>query len=503
MEDSGVIAQWTNNRSHSGGRKELSGRGFTTHAGGSSSLNNKSGASVDSRRQRSLSSSGPKRGSSPTQQEGKGKKAEKLPPIASKHQGRNNTSKGAAGAASGGGPTLKKRRKATGSRTPTPRGGSGGKRKGSSSSTSKLGSRASSFGKPSAPLNSGRQRNLSRASSGVSRTHGGSGASTSRRRKSLKKRGGSSRSGSKKRLTKGKKRRTRSASSRGVSKEDMGLAYMASLFATEAAQRVGIEEEEDTTRELFMPDYNLLVMNMVRAQLAIVNDRQQYLNDAFKALRAHGIQLGFGQDPNAAIEMLRLQVQAEMQKQVDDVRVENGTLRGLLEEKKTELEEKTAEMQGLRDKVNRKLMRFEVESESLKAEVQSALQTSQLDVDRMKRDLGHRIDVASASFRTPKYDTALRSMQDMVRTVQEEIQEHHDKLTKLIVSIGAQDTFLREKSDSMHSNFPTRYRDELRKLDNDRLLNILDVLSFHDAVVETVGKALYVLQKSEHSTNVF
>ncbi|RNC48341.1 hypothetical protein TcCL_NonESM01757 [Trypanosoma cruzi] len=108
MEDSGVIAQWTNNRSHSGGRKELSGRGFTTHAGGSSSMNTKSGASIDSRRQRSLSSSGPKRGSSPTQQQGKGKKAEKLPPIASKHQGRNNTSKGAAGAASGGSPTLKK-----------------------------------------------------------------------------------------------------------------------------------------------------------------------------------------------------------------------------------------------------------------------------------------------------------------------------------------------------------------------------------------------------------
>ncbi|EKF29101.1 hypothetical protein MOQ_007130 [Trypanosoma cruzi marinkellei] len=499
MEDSGVIAQWTNNRSHSGGMNDLGVRGFTAHTSGSMSANNKSGTFVDSRQQRSRSSSAAKRGSNPNRQGGKGKKVEKLPPIASKHQGRNNASKGAATAASGGSLTSKKGQKATGSRSPTPKGSSGGKRKGSPSSASRMGSGASSFGKP---LGSGRRGKSSRASSGFSRSRASSVTSTSRRRKSLKKKGGS-RPGSRKRSTKGKKGKKRPASSRGAFKEDTGMAYMTSLLTAEAVQRVGIEEEEDTTRELFMPDYNLLVMNLVRAQLAVVNDRQQYLNDAFRALRAHGIQIGSGQDPNTAIEMLRLQVQAEMQKQVDEVRVENGTLRGLLEEKKTELEEKTTEMQGLRDKVNRKLMRFEVDCESLKAEVQSALQTSQLDVDRMKRDLGHRIDVATASLRTPKYDTALRSMQDMVRTVQEEIQEHHDTLTKLIVSIGAQDTFLREKSDSMHSNFPTRYRDELRKLDNDQLLNVLDVLSFHDAVVETVGKALYVLQKSEHSTNVF
>ncbi|RNF09516.1 hypothetical protein TraAM80_02125 [Trypanosoma rangeli] len=143
-------------------------------------------------------------------------------------------------------------------------------------------------------------------------------------------------------------------------------------------------------------------MNLVRSQLAVVNDRQQYLNDTFKVLSAHGIQMASGQDPNAAIGMLRLQVQTEMQKQVDEVRVENGTLRGLLDEKKTELEEKVVELQGLRDKVNRRLARFEVESESLKAEVQSVLQTSQLDVDRMKRDLGHRLDVATATLRIPQ-----------------------------------------------------------------------------------------------------
>jgi hypothetical protein len=93
-------------------------------------------------------------------------------------------------------------------------------------------------------------------------------------------------------------------------------------------------------------------------------------------------------------------------------------------------------------------------------------------------------------------------MRELTRQVQAEIQQHHDELTKLVVSIGAKDTFLKNDSDTMHSNLPTQYRTELRKMEKDQLLNLLDVLSFQDGVVDTVGKAIYVVTESQHKTAV-
>ncbi|ESL08518.1 hypothetical protein TRSC58_03779 [Trypanosoma rangeli SC58] len=502
MEDSGDIARWSNHRSDPAGRGRSMGKGPTDSISGSLSLSTSMTPTL-SKQQKKTSSAQAKRSGSLSKKRGRRGTEDTLPPIDSKHLNRTGASRKAAAAAaiSGRSSSLKKGRRATGSRSPTPRGSGRGKRKRPSLTASRSTSRASSLSKGTASSGSKQRGKLSRTASG-SRSRTGSRASTAKGRKSARGRRPTG-SGGRRRSVKGKKKKGRPSSARGGVKEDAGVSGLASFSALETAQRLALEKEESTVRGSFLPDCNLLLMNLVRSQLAVVNDRQQYLNDTFKALSAHGIQMAFGQDPNAAVGMLRLQIQSEMQKQVDEVKVENGTLRGLLDEKKAELEEKVVELQGLRDKVNRRLIRFEVESESLKAEVQSVLQTSQLDVDRMKRDLGHRLDVATATLRTPKYDTALRSMQEIVQSVQEEIQEHHDTLSKLIVSIGAQDTFLRDKSDSMHTNFPTRYRDELRKLDQEHLLNLLDVLSFHDVVVETVGKALYVLQKSEHSTNVF
>ncbi|KAH9598028.1 hypothetical protein LSM04_001448 [Trypanosoma melophagium] len=361
----------------------------------------------------------------------------------------------------------------------------------------------------SSSARSPQKRRASRSAS-TSRSRGGSRSSSAVSSRRVSGRGrGRPRSGGRKgsakgrRSPKGKKGKSVSVSSRRGTKGGGDAAALYTLAAAEEAARTVIMDEEEVGRDGLLPEYHLLVMHVVRSQVREVNRRQQQLNDAFKALQAHGIQLSSGQDPNAALESLRTKMQADAQKQMEELRVENATLRSLLDEKKIELEEKVTEAQNLKDKISRRLTRFEVENESLKAEVQAALQTNQLDLDRMKRELAHRLDVATASLRTPKYDTALRSMQELARSVQEEIQEHHDILSKLIVSIGAQDTFLRDRSDSMHSNFPTRYRDELRKLDKDHLLNLLDVLSFHDAVVETVGKALYVLQQSERNTNVF
>ncbi|KEG11155.1 hypothetical protein DQ04_02921020 [Trypanosoma grayi] len=507
MEDTGAIGQWSSGEQRPSEMHDTISKTSVPSATGSSlvlpagtpTLKDTQQSQGDAAAQHA------ERGARPSKADKRSSKSTtKLPPIAGKRSSQRGSSTQAAGAAAPTRPSSmsRKSRKATGSRSSTP--ASMKKNARATSSVSRGSSRASSARK-SVNRKGSTQPRKSRSAS-ASRSRGGSRASSSSlRRKSTKVKGGSrptSRKGSS-RGKKGKKGKRRSVSPRASGKDDAICVMASSLAVAETVGREAIIGEEELARDVFLPDYHLLVMNIMRAQMTQVDQRQQYLNDTFKALQAHGVHLVAGQDPNMAVEMLRAQLQSEMRKETDQLRMEIASLRGLLDEKKTELEQKTAEAQGLRDKINRKLMRFEVECDSLKAEVQSALQTNQLDVDRMKRDLGHRLDVATASLRTPKYDTALRSMQDLVSSVQEEIQEHHDTLSKMIVSIGAQDTFLRDKSDSMHTNFPTRYRDELRKLDKDHLLNLLDVLSFHDTTVETVGKALYVLQKTKHNTDVF
>nr|CCC95596.1 unnamed protein product [Trypanosoma congolense IL3000] len=325
-------------------------------------------------------------------------------------------------------------------------------------------------------------------------SHRGSRGSRSSSRQGKRGAGGRSSKGGK--SGKGK----RSTGSAGAERHAIAVS---SLIVAEEDQRSSIWAAEDAERDLFLPDYHLLVINMLRSQIIEMNARQQVLNDALASKKGQGLHLIFGDDPAAALDVMRIQTRLEMQKEMDELTSQNAALRGVVEEKKAELEAKSSEAQTLRDKVNRRLARFEVDCEALRTEVQSVLKTSHLNVERMKQELSHRLDVATASLRTPKYDTALRSMQELVQSVRDEIQEHHDTLSKLIVSIEAQDTFARDKSDSMHTNLPARYRDELRKLDNDKLLNLLDILSFHDSVVETVGKSLYVIKTTGHVSNVF
>lgn len=133
------------------------------------------------------------------------------------------------------------------------------------------------------------------------------------------------------------------------------------------------------------------------------------------------------------------------------------------------------------------------------------MQRNRYDVDRMKKELTRYIDVACAHIRTPQYNSALRSLQEAVSVVKSEIQLKHDELEKMILSIGAEDTFKLhtnrtdiddiENEMTMHSNFPVKFRDGLRRLNCDQLLNVLDVLSFNNGTVETVGKALFVINE--------
>ncbi|CBH18026.1 hypothetical protein, conserved [Trypanosoma brucei gambiense DAL972] len=485
VEDAGCVGQWIDNRKRASDDADSFVKSAMTISQSASSI----GASaqtlrnVDRGRKRSESSkksAGKKTSSAPSLlpqikvKSAKQGKATGRPPISASNPSggaRKGSLKGKATGSisltsqSTGGGSVGKRGK-----SPKSRGGAKGGKK-----------RPSSIGRPSSRGSKGSSRRGSRLSRGSGRT-------------STKGKGGRNSRGKK-----GKKSK-RSKSFAGADKITYAIS---SLTLAEEDQRSNIWAMEETERDALLPDYHLLVINMLRAQVVEVNARQQSLNDAFMSRQGNGLNFLLGDDPAAALELLRTQIRLEMQGEVEKLASANAVLSGLLEEKKAELEEKTNEAQSLQDKVNRRLARFEVDCEALRTEVQSALKTERLDIDRMKRELIRRLDMATAALRTPKYDTALRSMQALVQSVQDEIQEHHDNMSKLIVSIEAQDTFVRNKSDTMHSNFPVRYREELRKLDNDKLLNLLDILSFHDSVVETVGKTLYVISSTGYATNVF
>lgn len=274
-----------------------------------------------------------------------------------------------------------------------------------------------------------------------------------------------------------------------------------------------MRHEIEVTKELeyegFRPIYNVLVMEMVRGQVEQVNLRQRSLNEMLETLKTEGLLGGDArqtsrdeQQAEALVDRLRERLQNDAVTEVQRLKSENAHLQQNLEAMTLGLEKKVSEMEVMRANFARKLARSDVENETTRAEVQATLHASALDVERIKRELGHRIDIACASIRTPRYKTSLEEMRELTRQAQAEVQQHHDELTKLVVSIGAKDTFLKNDADTMHSNLPSQYRTELRKMEKDQLLNLLDVLSFQDGVVDTVGKAIYVITESQHKTSV-
>jgi hypothetical protein len=277
----------------------------------------------------------------------------------------------------------------------------------------------------------------------------------------------------------------------------------------EQTMRHEIEVTQDLEFDSFRPIYNVLVMEMVRGQVEQVNLRQRSLNEMLETLKEEGLLGGDKrqdsreeQRAEELVDRLRERLQNDAVAQVQNLKAENVNLKENLEAMTLALEKKASEMEVMRTNFARKLARSDVENDTTRAEVQATLHASALDVERIKRELAHRIDIACASIRTPRYNTSLEEMRELTRQVQAEIQQHHDELTKLVVSIGAKDTFLKNDSDTMHSNLPTQYRTELRKMEKDQLLNLLDVLSFQDGVVDTVGKAIYVVTESQHKTAV-
>ncbi|CAM44171.1 conserved hypothetical protein [Leishmania braziliensis MHOM/BR/75/M2904] len=285
-------------------------------------------------------------------------------------------------------------------------------------------------------------------------------------------------------------------------------ASIEALKEQEQALRHGVEVEEELELESYSPIYNVLLMEMVRGQVEQVNCRQRKLNEMLESLKAEGLLGGGGtglcdeQHVETLVERLRARLHSDAASELEVLKTKNSNIQHSLDEVTLAMEKKNSEMEVLRANYARKLARNDVENDTMRAKVQAALHASTLDVERIKRELGRRIDIACSSIRTPHYNTSMEAIRELVQQAQEEVQRHHDELTKLVVSIGAKETFIKNEADTMHSNLPSQYRSELRKMEKDQLLNILDVLSFQEGVVDTVGKAIYIITESQHKTAV-
>ncbi|CAM72730.1 conserved hypothetical protein [Leishmania infantum JPCM5] len=283
---------------------------------------------------------------------------------------------------------------------------------------------------------------------------------------------------------------------------------MEALKEQEQALRHSVEVEEELELESYRPIYNVLLMEMVRGQVEQVNRRQRRLNEMLEAFKEEGLLGGGGiglhdeRQIDALVKRLRARLHTDEASELETLKTNNSNLKHSLDEIKLAMEKKNSEMEVLRANYARKLARTDVENDAVRAKVEAALHASTLDVERMKRELSHRIDIACASIRTPRYNTSMGALRDLVQQAQEEVQRHHDELTRLVVSIGAKDTFLKHESETMHSNLPSAYRTELRKMEKDQLLNLLDVLSFQEGVVDTIGKAIYIITEAQHKTAV-
>lgn len=326
-------------------------------------------------------------------------------------------------------------------------------------------------------------------------------------RKSKKTVGSSRRSKSSKGTSRGKNKKggSRKHGRRAGRRRRVPFSVSVELLMERHSQgRNALIAEEEFELHNYTPLYNVLMLEMVQSQMEKMSRQQRQLAEAVQLLRDEGIPVADDDTVEQITEKLRQKLHSDTANDLQKLKEENVTLRDRLEYRALELEKKVGEVEVLRNTIAKKMAKVEVDNDAMRARVQRIIQTANLDVDKMKKELTHRIEICCSSIRTPKYGTALRSMQDLVAQVQHEIQEHRDVLCKLIVSIGAKDTFKRgvDDSETMHSNFPRQYRVDLRKLNKDHLLNVMDVLSFQDGVVETVGKALFVLNEAEYQTSV-
>ncbi|CUG91478.1 Hypothetical protein, putative [Bodo saltans] len=196
--------------------------------------------------------------------------------------------------------------------------------------------------------------------------------------------------------------------------------------------------------------------------------------------------------------------ESDERKAVDKLKIDHQHLVEKCAQQETVLELQSAEIHSLREQLSRRILRNSAESNFLRQLVQDELKKSALDINTMKKVLHEKIDGAVLAFQKPSYSTALQSLKEHVEEVQKGVQGQSDNLHILMEEIGAKDRFFDLDGDggTMHTNFPEFYRKELRGLTRDHLLNVLDVVSFEDGVVDAVGKAIRARKLAAHGIKV-
>jgi len=171
--------------------------------------------------------------------------------------------------------------------------------------------------------------------------------------------------------------------------------------------------------------------------------------------------------------------------------LDNALKQKMVQERDDYIQMQAAEIQALRDQLSRRVLRTVVENEHIRDTIRQEISLARLQVEDLRRSLFDRIDYAVLSFHKPSFNGALRSLQDEVTRSQQLVQQHADKLREVTCTMCPVDPFNLPRDElSMHTNFPLLYRKQLQQLGKEQLLNMLDIVSFEEGVVQCVGRSL-------------
>ncbi|EPY21115.1 hypothetical protein AGDE_14277 [Angomonas deanei] len=239
------------------------------------------------------------------------------------------------------------------------------------------------------------------------------------------------------------------------------------------------------------------------------------------------------------------------------LREENHWLLLKLKETANEAERNFRDRQQHKIWFQNKLAELESKSEAVVVNLQRIESDSEYTLVKLKKELNRKVDqyfsTVSASIKKPPphtgEDATLDELERSVHAAEKELQKQRDRLTTLILDLNVRESVLFDPSlypilhphntdsndrqdqlslpfqptektyeeeydryysqnnnsnhtngmvRSIHSNYPLPFREKLRNIENkDQLLNLLDVVSFHEGVVATVGKVLYIIESNE------
>lgn len=203
------------------------------------------------------------------------------------------------------------------------------------------------------------------------------------------------------------------------------------------------------------------------------------------------------------VQSILVHLQSDTRRELEALRAENLSLKCDVARQREEIGMQHAEIHALRDQLARRILRNSAESRYLQHMVQDEIQRASLSIESLRKDLHAKIDAAVLAFQKPSaYQTAVQALREHVASVQQLVQDQADSLHLLVDDIGARDRFFDLEGDggTMHTNLPVMYRRQLQDTyTRDQLLNLIDVLSFEDGAVDSVGKAIRARQLAASS----